>query len=344
MKKGKELTADELSVLCYQLSLMVKAGIGSEESVGILAADLPEGRSKELLRQVHAVLLRGDSLSQGLSEAGGFPGYFLRMVEIGERSGRLEQVLAALSAYYRRESALRAGLRQTILYPAVMAVLIAVVFLALVMWVLPVFQQVFQQLGVSLSPVARGLMQFGSVSKYVAMVFAVALVLGALWVLWMFRTAKGQAAMSRLLSRTAASKAVDRSRFAAAMSLMLSSGLPLDEAMERACALLSDTALSDGLKACQAAMLDGTPFPKAVEESGIFTGLQAGLLAAGFRSGASEQAMEELARRCQEEADQALSSLLGRFEYTLVIVLCLAVGLVLLSVMLPLLGVLSAIG
>ena len=344
MKKGKELTADELSVLCYQLSLMVKAGIGSEESVGILAADLPEGRSKELLRQVHAVLLRGDSLSQGLSEAGGFPGYFLRMVEIGERSGRLEQVLAALSAYYRRESALRAGLRQTILCPAVMAVLIAVVFLALVMRVLPVFQQVFQQLGVSLSPVARGLMQFGSVSKYVAMVFAVALVLGALWVLWMFRTAKGQAAMSRLLSRTAASKAVDRSRFAAAMSLMLSSGLPLDEAMERACALLSDTALSDGLKACQAAMLDGVPFPKAVEESGIFTGLQAGLLAAGFRSGASEQAMEELARRCQEEADQALSSLLGRFEYTLVIVLCLAVGLVLLSVMLPLLGVLSAIG
>ena len=225
-----------------------------------------------------------------------------------------------------------------------MAVLIAVVFLALVMRVLPVFQQVFQQLGVSLSPVARDLMQFGSVSKYVAMVFAVALVLGALWVLWMFRTAKGQAAMSRLLSRTAASKAVDRSRFAAAMSLMLSSGLPLDEAMERACALLSDTALSDGLKACQAAMLDGVPFPKAVEESGIFTGLQAGLLAAGFRSGASEQAMEELARRCQEEADQALSSLLGRFEYTLVIVLCLAVGLVLLSVMLPLLGVLSAIG
>ena len=344
MKKGKELTADELSVLCYQLSLMVKAGIGSEESVGILAADLPEGRSKELLRQVHAVLLRGDSLSQGLSEAGGFPGYFLRMVEIGERSGRLEQVLAALSAYYRRESALRAGLRQTILYPTVMAVLIAVVFLALVLRVLPVFQQVFQQLGVSLSPVARGLMQFGSVSKYVAMVFAVALVLGALWVLWMFRTAKGQAAMSRLLSRTAASKAVDRSQFAAAMSLMLSSGLPLDEAMERACALLSDTALSDGLKACQAAMLDGVPFPKAVEESGIFTGLQAGLLAAGFRSGASEQAMEELARRCQEEADQALSSLLGRFEYTLVIVLCLAVGLVLLSVMLPLLGVLSAIG
>ena len=54
--------------------------------------------------------------------------------------------------------------------------------------------------------------------------------------------------------------------------------------------------------------------------------------------------MAEIARRCQKEADESLSRLLGRFEYGLVIALCGAVGLVLLSVMLPLLGVLSAIG
>ena len=343
-RKKALMGPDELSVLCYQLSLMVGAGIGSEESVGILAADLPEGKDRQLLQKVHAVLLEGGSLSQALREADRFPNYFLRMVEIGERAGRLDRVLTALSAYYRRESAIRGSLRQAILYPAVMAVLIAVVFLALVMRVLPVFQQVFQQLGVSLSPIAQGLMQFGDISKYVAMVFAVVLVLAAAWVLWMFRTSKGQAAMSRLMGRTAASQAVDRSRFAAAMALMLSSGLALDEAMDRVCDLLDGTALSPALNTCRKAMLDGTAFPKAVEESGLFTGLQAGLLSAGFRSGVSEQAMEELARRCQSEADEKLGALLGRFEYTLVIVLCLAVGLVLLSVMLPLLGVLSAIG
>ena len=170
------------------------------------------------------------------------------------------------------------------------------------------------------------------------------LVAAAVWVLWMFRTAKGQAALSSLLSGTAPYRAVDRSRFASAMALMLSSGLPLDEAMDRSCDLLDGTGIAPALKDCRDRMAAGTAFADAVESCGLFTGLQAGLLSAGFRAGVSEQAMEELSRRCQADADERLSLLLSRFEYGLVIILCLAVGLVLLSVMLPLLGVLSAIG
>jgi len=128
------------------------------------------------------------------------------------------------------------------------------------------------------------------------------------------------------------------------MSLMLSSGLPLDEAMDRTCQLLEGTALAPRLQACQAHMQEGLSFPRAVEDAGILSGLEAGLLSAGFRAGASERAMEELSHRCAARADDALSRSLSRFEYGLVAVLCIAVGLVLLSVMLPLLGVLSAIG
>ena len=342
--KRTVLGPEELSVFCYQLSLMVRAGIGSEESIGILADDAHTPRGRELLRQIHDVLIEGYSLSKALEQSGVFPPYMLRMVEIGQISGRLDQVLTALSTFYQREAALRQSLRRAIAYPAAMAVLIAVVFLALVSRVLPVFQQVFSQLGVSMSPAAQGLMRFGAVSQYVAGAFAVVLVLAAGYLLWLFRTTKGQAAMSRLLSTTASSKAVDRSRFSSAMALMLSSGLPLDEALLRARELLEGTALAPALQTCQEKVESGLPFSTAVEECGVFTGLQASLLSAGFRSGASEQAMEELSRRCQAEADEHLAILLGRFEYTLVIVLCTAVGLVLLSVMLPLLGVLSAIG
>ena len=290
--KHTPLSPDELSVFCYQLSLMVQAGIGSEESVGILADDARNPREQALLRQIHKVLMEGESLSKALESTGVFPNYLLRMVEIGQISGRLEQVLSALSTFYRRESALRQSLRRAVAYPAAMAVLI----------------------------------------------------LAAGYLLWLFRSQKGQAAMSRLLSHTGPSQAVDRSRFSAAMALMLSSGLPLDEALSRSRALMEDTGLSPALEDCQKKMDAGTPFSKAVEECGIFTGLQSGLLSAGFRTGSSEQAMEELSRRCQEEADERLAVMLGRFEYALVVVLCLAVGLVLLSVMLPLLGVLSAIG
>lgn len=343
-KKTALLSADELSVFCYQLSLMVEAGVGSEEGVALMAEDARDAGERALLTALRQVLEDGAPLSRALEESGAFPDYLVRMVEIGQASGRLDQVLRALAGYYTRESETRESLRRAVAYPAVMAVLIAVVFLVLVSRVLPVFQQVFAQLGVGLSPLAQGLLQFGSVSKYVAGVLAVVLAAGAVAMLVLFRSQRGGAVFGSLFSKTAPSRAVDRSRFASVMALMLSSGLPLDEAMSRACQLLEHSALFPALAACRAAMEGGASFPKAAEACGIFSGLQAGLLSAGFRSGVSDQAMEELARRCQSEADTLLSRMLSRFEYGLVAVLCLAVGLVLLSVMLPLLGVLSAIG
>lgn len=345
MKREKDkLKADELSMFCYQLALMVQAGIGSEESVGILSDDARSPRERAILDQIHKSLLEGEQLSAALARTERFPAYLIRMLEIGQAAGRLDQVLSALSAYYRRESETQQSLRRAVAYPAVMAVLIAVVFLVLVARVLPVFQQVFTQLGIGLNPVAQALLRFGGISEYISAGLAVVLVVGAVILLLLFRAKGSASTFSSLFSRSQSAKAVDRSRFASAMALMLSSGLPLDEAITRTCQLLEGSALSSKLKACAAKTNEGVSFPKAVEECGIFTGLQAGLLSAGFRAGVSDQAMEELSRRCQEEADERLGQMLSRFEYGLVVVLCLAVGLVLLSVMLPLLGVLSAIG
>lgn len=346
MKENKRsvLSADELSVFCYQLSLMVQAGISSEEGVSLLADDAPTPAERTLLQKIQKELEEGKSLSEALESTQAFPPYLLRMLEIGQAAGRLDQVLTALSNYYARESETQESLRRAVTYPAVMAVLIAVIFLVLVSRVLPVFQQVFTQLGVALSPVARGLLQFGSISKYVAAVLAVVLVVGAVFLLVLLRSQRSGAVFGSLFAKTAPSKAVDRSRFASVMALMLSSGLPIDEAMTRSCQLLNQSALAPALEQCRTDTESGLSFPKAAEKNAIFTGLQAGLLSAGFRAGVSDQAMEELSRRCQTEADEQLGRMLSRFEYILVAVLCIAVGLVLLSVMLPLLGVLSAIG
>lgn len=335
-------TNDELSAFCSQLALMLKAGIGFEEGVELLGKDVGSLRVKALLGQIGSRLSQGAPLSAALAETGAFPLYLLRMVEIGHAAGRLEQVLSALGSYYQREADIGRSLRRMVAYPAVMAILIAVVFLVLVARVLPVFQQVFSQLGMSLNPAAQALLQVGAAGKYVASILAVVLALGAVALLYLFWGAGGSAVFTRVFAKTNAAKALDRSRFATAMALMLSSGLPLDESMVRTCQLLEGSALAPLLETCRVKMDAGTDFPHAVEE--IFSPLQSGLLAAGFRAGVSDQTMEEISHRCQMEADEALTLLLSRFEYGLVIALCASVGLVLLAVMLPLLGVLSAIG
>ena len=312
----------------------------------MLAEDAADPGSKALLESLHAALLDGAPLSDALSASGAFPGYIVRMVEIGQAAGRLDQVLSALAAYYRRESETASAIHRAVLYPAFMAVLVAAVFLVLMTRVLPVFQQVFEQLGLTLSPAAQALMAAGTAGQYVGGALVVLLAVGAVVLLVLSRRqgAGARPMEARLLGRGRAAQAVDRSRFSSAMALMLSSGLPLDEAMERTVRLLEGSALSPALADCQARMEQGEDFHRAVTGCGLLDGLQAGLLGAGFCSGVPEQAMEELASRCQEEADERLSALLSRLEFALVLLLCVAVGLVLLSVMLHLLGVLTAIG
>jgi type II secretory pathway component PulF len=138
--------------------------------------------------------------------------------------------------------------------------------------------------------------------------------------------------------------AVDRGRFASAMALMLKSALPIDEAMSRTAVLMKNSRLAEQIEVCRQDMAAGTSFAKALGTSGLLSPLQAGLLSAGARSGAMDEAMDEVALRSAEEADEAVSRLLGRLGFFLVFLLCLSVGLILLSVMLPLIGVLTALG
>ena len=113
------LTGDELSVLCWQLGQLCRAGMSWSDSAALLAEDAPTPRSRALLAGLRDALAAGVPLDRALAEAGEFPPYLLRMVSIGLAAGRAEQVLEALSGYYRRQSATGEALRRAVTYPAV---------------------------------------------------------------------------------------------------------------------------------------------------------------------------------------------------------------------------------
>ena len=341
------LTSEEVSQLCTQLALLQSAGDAYDDALDVISRDAP-AKIASVLHQAGEALNSGCTLAQALEQTGAFPEYMVQMVEIGQISGTMDRVFPALAEYYQREAELSASIRRTAVYPAMLAAMIAAVFLVLITQVLPVFQQVFVQLGMELSPAAQTLLNLGSASRTMAIVLAPVLALCALILLWMLYTPAGKQAAGRLsntvAARSASGRERARSRFAGAMHLMLSSGLGLDESMERARKLLAGGALQSELDSCMAEMDKGESFPKAVENAGVFSEFDCGLLAAAFRAGAGEKGLSELAGRCARRAETSLESLLNRCELILVVVLCVAVGLVLLSVMLPLLGVMTTIG
>lgn len=336
---GKALNEQALSALCLQLHELLGAGISPDDSFDILRGDAENAQEKALFSAVLEALDEGLPLAQALERAGGFPTYLLRMIEVGEKTGTLDTVLRALADFYDREHFVRESVRGAVVYPAMMAVMMVAILGVLTAFVLPVFSDIFAELGLTLSPAATLLLRLGrGLAGVAGILVAVGLVVGVfLWREWQH----GRLTLGR---KTALARKIAVGRFASAMALMLHSGLNLDESLRLSGELTEHPTVTAAVNALRAKIDAGDSLSEGLEESRLFSGYYLRMLRVGERAGRMGAMMDEVAQRLSAETGAAIDSLIARIEPTMVLVLSCGAGLILLSVMLPLLGVLSAIG
>ncbi|MEG2082244.1 MAG: type II secretion system F family protein, partial [Oscillospiraceae bacterium] len=224
-----QLSHRELSAFCEQLAMLLKAGIPIGDGLDMMLQDTSLKEGKEILQTTYNEYEKGGGLHNALDVCGVFPKYMLDMVKIGEVSGHLDNVMHALSQYYDRERQVSDNVRSAVRYPAVMIVMMLAVVGVLVVKVMPVFGQVFSQLGSEMSGVSAAIIHFGELlSKYSVVLVVIAAMLLALWV-YCTKTQKGKKlaeiiAQKNWLTKGVYAKIAD-ARFASGLSLMLSSGI-----------------------------------------------------------------------------------------------------------------------
>jgi type IV pilus assembly protein PilC len=191
-------------------------------------------------------------------------------------------------------------------------------------------------------------MQFGVFSRNGAILFSLLLVAVAMFLYVSSRSPQGQERLRHLadalLFRGALGNSVSRERFSSAVALSLASGLSFDDALDKASLLVDEPKMVERITRCRQFLQEGITFSSAVEKAGIFGGLEIGLISAGFKAGESEAVMAELSRRCHNKTEDILSRIMSRIEPVLIVFLVVVVGMLLLSVMLPLLAMMNAIG
>lgn len=343
---NKKLSSGEVAAFCEQMAYMVGAGISMQEGLMIVEEDLKNETGAQIVQELLDAVEEGQTLGMALKKSARFPDYMVHMVEIGEASGRLEQVLKSLCAYYERQESISRSIKSAVTFPLIMIAMMIAVILVVIIEVLPVFENVFRQLGGELSGFVQGLMQFGSaVSQYaVVIVVVIAAIIALILVL---RATKGgklflASIYEGIFRRTAT--AVASGRFASAMALMLSSGMDVDAALEMALELNENPGTRKKILAMQGMMSEGMGFSDAIVKAEMFSGLYGKMITVGFKTGTLDSVMQRIAARYEEEADRRMSAIVSALEPTLVAVLSLIVGMILISVMLPLMGVMSAIG
>lgn len=348
MAKEKMLTQTQIAHICRGLALQLHAGIPLADGFHLLAEDA-EGNLAKLLRQMGEGLDRGEELPQILEDAKCFPEYVQGMIRVGQYTGKLEQTLKSLADFYDRSDRQKRQIKNALSYPCMVLVLMLVVVAVLLVKVLPVFDGVYASLGSRLTGVAAGLLHLGQILERSMPVLLVVLALGGIFAItyWKVETVRkwvNSGYRNRFGDRGIGRK-FNNARFAGALAMGLSSGLTLEESMELAENLLKGIPGAElRCSLCARLLAEGADLPEAMKEAQLLPPQESRMLAVGLRAGNGDRVMEDIARRLSQQAEDALEDAVSRIEPTMVLAASLLVGLILLSVMLPLMNIMSAIG
>lgn len=342
-----KLTARAVSILCEELAMLLAGGAGGAEALHLVAEDAA-GPLKAALEQAAKSMDEGRDLAGALTDTGALPDYACRLLEAGQNVGRTQETLEALAVYYDKQDALAIRLKNALIYPVALLLFMCLILLVLVKWVLPVFEGVYASLSGSLA---------GSSYRYITL---------AGWVGWVSLTLVGLfcllllggAAASRVKAlRPGLMKILEKlpgtgpavrqlalARCSGALHTLIASGLREDEALRQARPLSGHGPLEEILADCERDMEAGESLAQAFYAHRIFEPLYGRMLLSGSRAGRMEDTLRRLADVSARDAEEKIYALVDGVEPLLTGFLTLSVGAVLLSVMLPLAGILAAIG
>ena len=339
--KDHGLTPIELSSFCSEIALMLGAGMPLYAGMEALEKTYEDDTHAALYRGVSETLTQTGSLRDALESAHAFPTYLVEMCGVGERTGHLEDVMRGLSVYYERESRIRQAVRSAVTYPLVLAVMMVLILL------MPVFRTVLGSMGVTMTETGSVMMSVGTALGWVVLALVLVFVLAALACVLLLRSKKRDRALAALkkafppLRRL--SMRLASSRAASVLAMMLSSGFPLEQALEMVPLVLPDEEAAGEIAQIREKMGEGVSFSDALTGSRLFDEIHRQMLRMGIAAGREDQVMAKIAETYEQQAEEGISDLVSIIEPTMVAALSIVIGAVLLSVMMPMAGIISSI-
>lgn len=338
------LSNEQIGTFAMAMSHLLQSGISPGDAMVLLGEDEKDPRLQTLWACLGRDLDEGQSLAAALKRSGQFPNYVCTLMAVGEETGKPQQTLDALASYYRDRARLERQLRSALVYPMVLLAVLLGVVAALLVWVLPVFDEVYAQLGSSLSGISGGLLALGNGIKGLLPWLAGTLAVLAIgWAVPGIRKA-GLAFGKKHLGDRGVLRRINTARFVQALWLCTSSGMTVAEATELAASLGETPGFQKRCRICLEEAAAGASLSRALRSAKLLSVSHCRLLEAGERSGRSEQVLRTLAHDLLEAGEEDLVRTVSRVEPVMVTLCSVLIGLVLLSVLLPLLHIMAALG
>lgn len=347
-KYKRKFSSDETAAFCDQMAIIINGGITIPEGIYMLYSEMEDKYTKAVLKDINDKVKKNIQLYVALKETKVFPEYMVNMVRIGEITGKLEEVMAGLAKYYERESSIKTGIKNVISYPIILFAMMSMVLFVLTVKILPMFQEILDELNYSVSGTSENIMDFGmKAGVVVAIVVTVIFVMIILVFLWN-KTKSGKKIIHNVISRTPVlgklMRKMGMGKFISSMSFMVSSGLDTEEALGLSQKVVEDKYINNKLNKSIELIKNGKSFDEALRDTGVVKGMEGRMISVAMKTGVLDTVLQKMSIRYDEEIENSMSGISTIIETTLTVLLSIIVGAILISVMLPLVSIISSIG
>jgi len=343
------ISSKELAVFTRQFSVMIDAGLPLVQCIEILGIQSENKVFQKVLLQVRQDVESGATLADAMRKHPKvFDDLYCNMIAAGEAGGILDTILQRLAVYIEKIVRLRRAVRSAMIYPiAVLA--IAALVVTIILWkVIPTFAALFAGLGAELPLPTRVVIWL---SNFVGRYFLLLVILlGALlYALKRYHaTYRGRRVIDGLLLKTPVLGLVLRkiavARFCRTLATLISSGVPILEALEITAKTAGNAIVEDAIMATRKSIEEGKTISEPLKETEVFPPMVVHMIAVGEQTGALDAMLSKIADFYEEEVDAAVENMLTLLEPIMILFLGIVIGGIVISMYLPLFSLLSKIG
>lgn len=345
--KPKVKTKD-IAVFCRQFHAMLKAGINLVTCLDIMRTQLTNKTLKEAVGEMYEDIQKGLNLSAAMMKHSDvFPSLLISMIEAGEVSGNLDEMMERMAEFYEKESSLERKIKGAMVYPIILMVVTVVVVIFLITNVMPTFITVFEDSDTPLPAPTQLLLKLSdSLTSYWYIYIAV-IVLLFLFIRSWGKTDKGRLFIDNLKLKIPVfgptNVQIITSRFTRTFATLLSSGISLVEVFDAVIRIVGNKVVEEKLVEAKDKVVRGTPLSLAIKATGIFPPMLDSMLRVGEESGALDDALQRTADYYDDEVDYAVEKMTTAFEPILIVFMGVVVGFVVIAMMMPMFDMIGAV-
>jgi type IV pilus assembly protein PilC len=335
----KKVKLETFLIFNQQFLTLIRAGLPILGSLELLARrqKLPHFRAQ--LEDVAARVKTGESISQAFEAQGGFPVVYTTTLLAGERSGNLEEVLQRFLDFQRVSLTFRKKLKASLIYPALLIVMVIALFIFLITFVVPRFAQLYDQLGTKLPWLTVFLLDLGrNAQHYGLYVGAVVALIGFLIYRWI-KTDAGANAVDRVRISLPLFGTVwlkyQVGLFSRTLSTLLTGGLPLVPSLETAARSIDSRQIGNAVFASVETVREGKGLATSLQQTKVFPELAIEMIEVGESTGALPQMLNSVAEFFEEDVQTNLTAAMSLIEPLILIVMGVVVVTILIALYLP---------